>query len=69
MITDKQLRDLFEEWTGYPVTLYHGDMERSYRVINSVVTPTNGAMQVEAWTFTPIKTVAMATTTATVTVL
>lgn len=69
MITEKQLRDLFEQWTGYPVTLYHGEVEQTHRVINDVVKPVNGVMQVDAWTFTPIRTVAMATTEATVTII
>lgn len=69
MISEKQLRDLFEQWTGYPVKLYHGEVEESYRVINDVREPVNAVMEVDAWTYTPIRTVAMATTAATVTVI
>ena len=69
MITEEQLRDLFEEWTGIHLTLDHGDVKCSYREINDVVTPLNGVMSIDAWTFTPVRTVAMATTQATATVV
>lgn len=69
MINAWQLRDLFEEWTGFTVTLHHGEVNESRRVINDVVTPTNGAIQIDAWTFTPVRTVAMATTEAVVTII
>ena len=69
MISEKQLRDLFVEWTGYHIKLYHGEVEETYRVINTIEKPVNGVMTVEAWTYTPIRTIAMATTSATVTII
>lgn len=69
MITEKNLRDLFEAWTGYAVKLHHGEVEETYRNINDIIKPVNGVMRVEAWTYTPIRTVAMATTTATATII
>lgn len=69
MITQEQLRDLFESWTNIHVTLYHGDVREEYRDVNDIITPVNGVMRVDAWTYTPIKYVSMATTEATVTVI
>lgn len=69
MISEYTLRDLFEEWTGYHLTVHHGKAESAYRVINNIVEPINGTIEVEPWSYTPIRTVAMATTNATVTVI
>lgn len=69
MIKETRLRDLFKEWTGYHLTIHHGKVEQSYRVINDVVEPVNGVIDIESWNYTPIRTVAMATTSATVTII
>lgn len=69
MITEKKIRDLFEEWTGYHLTIHRGGIEQSYRVINTVMEPINGVIEVDSWSYTPIRTVAMASTSATVTII
>lgn len=69
MITEKKLRDLFRDWTGYHLTIHHGDVEQSYRVLNSVIEPINGTIEIAPWTYTPIRTIAMATTSATATII
>ena len=69
MITEQKLRDLFEEWTGYHLSVHHGELEQSYRVLNDVIEPLNGVIEVSAWNYTPVRTVAMATASATVTII
>lgn len=69
MITEKKLRDLFRDWTGYHLTIHHGEVEQSYRVLNSVIEPINGTIDVMPWTYTPLRTIAMATTSATATII
>lgn len=69
MITEKKLRDLFKDWTGYHLTIHHGEVEQSYRVLNSVIEPINGTIEITPWTYTPLRTIAMATTSATATII
>lgn len=69
MITEKKLRDLFEEWTGFHLSVHHGEIEQSYRVLNDIVEPLNGVIEVSSWNYTPVRTVAMATASATVTII
>lgn len=69
MIKEDQLRDLFVQWTGLNITLNHGEVDQSYRDMNDVILPINGVMRVDAWVYTPIRTLEMATTSAVVTVI
>ena len=69
MISEGQLRDLFELWTGFHPTLDHGDVSPSYRRVNDVIEPINAVMSIDPWNFTPVKTIYMAVNSATVTII